>query len=299
MRFLFGILLLLSIGLFVLMQWGGELEGGAKNGQMLAELNPEKIILLDVPAHRPLSGSAVLPAQPAVAAVVPASAVPASAVLVPQVPAVAVSAPLPVAVPLPASAPAKTAVSAVSAVTPKPAAAKAIISPAPVAPVALQKAAARSCMEWGEFSGADLGRATKALSEMNLGERMTQHNVEYASGYWVYMPPQKNKAAVSRKIAEIKALGVADFYVVHEKPKLVNVISLGVFKTSEAAKNFLASLQKKGVRTAVVGERKLRLKFIFFEFNGIDAETAARLSRLQKEYAYSELKTVSCNSATR
>lgn len=291
MRFLFGILLLLSIGLFVLMQWGGELTGEGKNGQMLAELNPEKIILLDVPAHRPLSGSAVLPARPAVAVVVPASA--------PLAPAVAASAPLSVAVPLPASAPADTAESAVSAAKPKPASAKAVVSAAPVASVPPPKIAASNCMEWGEFSGADLARVTKTLSEMNLGERMTQHNVEYASGYWVYMPPQKNKAAVNRKIAEIKALGVADYFVVQEKPKLVNAISLGVFKTSEAAKNFLASLQKKGVRSAVVGERKLKLKFILFEFKGIDAEMAASLSRLQKKYAYSELKTVSCNSTTR
>ena len=149
-------------------------------------------------------------------------------------------------------------------------------------------------MEWGEFSGTDLTRAAKALSELKLGDSLAQRTVEYSGGYWVYIPQLKNQAAVNRKIEKIKAAGVKDYFVVQERPLWINVISLGVFKTQESAKNFLASLKKKGVRTARMGERKHKLKFTVFALNHINAEGAARLVALQKDYANSELKPVAC-----
>lgn len=247
MKWLFGFLLLLSIGLFAFMQWGGALTGTAKNGQTLGELNSEKIELLDMPAARQMPASAVLP--------------------LPQ--AADVSAPIA------ASAAAATAVSAPI--------------PAPVA-----KAAAKACMEWGEFTGADLARADKALSELKLGDRLARRSVEHAGGYWVYFPPLKNQAAVNNKIEQIKAIGVEDYFVVQEPPLWVNAISLGVFKTQEAAKNHLVSLNKKGVRTAKMGERKRKLNYTVLVLNHIDADAAARLSELQKSFANSELTTVVC-----
>lgn len=268
MKGLFGLLLVLSLVLFALMQWGGGLTGANKNAQMLAELNPDKIKLLDMPVPMTLTDSAVLPVHSAVAASAPAA-----------------SAVQPVSAAVPASAPVKTVVVAPLALP---------VSAVVAAPVV--KAAAKSCLEWGEFSGVDLKRATKLLSDMKLGDRLKQHNVEYVSGYWVYIPPLKNKAAVNRKIAEIQSLGVDDYYVVHEPPKLDNVISLGVFKTREAATNYLASLQKKGLRTSKVGERKRKLKFIVFELKNIEAETSAQLHKLKKDFAYSEIKSVPCNN---
>lgn len=293
MKWLFGFLLSLSILLFALMQWGDLLTEATKNGQTLAELNPEKIKLLDKPAARQVTPLAVLPVPQAAAASAPAPA-PAPA----QAPAVPASAPPAIAppaasAPLPVSAPAKKVVFALPVIpAPLPAPVPAGV---PAAVTAAQaKTADKACMEWGEFSGADLTHSGSSLSALKLGTRLTRRKVEYASGYWVYMPPLKNKAAVNRKIAQIRALGVKEFYVVHEPPQIVNVISLGVFKTREAAKNFLATLQKKGVHTAMVGERKRKLNFTVYQFRHLDAEAAARLSALQKEFAYSELKTVPC-----
>lgn len=188
-------------------------------------------------------------------------------------PAAALPASAPAAAPAPASAPAPAPVEA-----PKPLAAK---------PVA-------SCMEWGEFSGADLARATSALAAMQLGGKLSQRDVEYAIGYWVYIPPQKDKAAVNRKIAQLKARGVEEYFVVSEAP-WINAISLGVFRTREAAQHFLDELQRtKGVRSAQIGERASKLKATIFVLNGLDAATATRLAEIHKDFAGSELKDIAC-----
>lgn len=260
MRLLFGVLLLLCAGFFSYMQWGGALTGSAKNGQSLAQLNPEKIILLlDKPVARQVPGSAVAAVQAVIAVSAP----------------VAVSTPTPAAVAVPASAP----------------------TPVPVAAIALpsKAIAVKTCMEWGEFSGIDLARSEKELARFKLGDRLAQRTVEYASGYWVYMPPLGSKEAVNKKIAAIKALGLEDYYVVRDSRQWYNAISFGVFKTEEAAKNYLAVIRKKGIRTAKVGERKHKLKFIVYVIKSVDTELNTRLTALQKDFAGSELRSVPCS----
>lgn len=262
MRLLFGILLLLSVGFFSYMQWGGALTGSAKNGQSLAELNPEKIILLDKPVAKQMPDSAVIPVKPIIAV---------SAPVVSSTPAL-VSAAVPASAPIPTALPV--------AVTTPPA--KAIV--------------VKACMEWGEFSATDLVRSEKELARLKLGDRLAQRTVEYASGYWVYIPPVGSKEAVNKKIAAIKAAGLEDYYVVKDSRQWYNAISLGVFKTAEAAKNYQAAIRKKGIRTAKVGERKHKLKFIVHVIKSVDTELSARLTALQKDFSGSELRSVSCSN---
>ena len=172
----------------------------------------------------------------------------------------------------------------------------AVASPSAVsAATQVQAASAAVCLEWGEFSGADLARASAALAALNLGNKLAQRQVEYNSGYWVYIPPAKTRAAVDKKIVEIKALGVGDYFIVQEPEKWHNAISLGVFKTGEAAHKFLDSLKAKGVKTAVVGERHNNLKFTVFILRNPDVAVVAKVAALQQQFAGSELQSSACD----
>ena len=151
------------------------------------------------------------------------------------------------------------------------------------------------CLEWGDFSGADLARATVALSTLQLGDKLSQYQVEHAIGYWVYIPPLKNKAAVAQKIAQLKERGIAEYFVVPDAGPWLNAISLGVFKTQEAAQHFLDDLrQAKNISYAQMGERASKLKTTVFVLNGPDAATVAELAEIQKDFSGSTLKNVSC-----
>jgi hypothetical protein len=167
----------------------------------------------------------------------------------------------------------------------------AVSSAAASAPAARE---AGACMEWGEFSGADLARATAAMGELQLDGRLGRREVEYSIGYWVYIPPQKDKAAVAQKIEQLKARGVTEYFVVQEAGAWLNAISLGVFKTREAAENFVSQLKTRDVRSAQVGERSSRLKVTVFVLNGLDAVTAGKLAALHGDFPGSELREVSC-----
>ncbi|TAJ79144.1 MAG: SPOR domain-containing protein [Gallionellaceae bacterium] len=154
-----------------------------------------------------------------------------------------------------------------------------------------------SCMEWGEFSGTDLQRAEKALAAMKLGDRLKQRVVEYASGYWVYIAPMKTHAQVEQKVAQLKSRGVTDYFVVQEAGSWQNAISLGVFKTEDAAKKYLAKLQERGVKTALIGERASKLKFTVFALSHLENGLSAQIAGLRKDFPESELNLVSCNAS--
>jgi aspartokinase len=263
MKLLFGLLVVLSISFFAFMQWGAQLTVASKIGHALGDLHPEKIKLVDALTAKQMVSSAVPPVQLLLA----------------------------VSAPVVTSSPVSSVTSTTTVTTPVPAPAK---QGATIPGAAVHKNEAKVCMEWGEFSGTDLKRAEQALAEFKLGENLTQRTVEYNTGYWVHLPSVKNKTTLNRKIEQLKKFGVEDFYVMQEKPHWINVISLGVFKTQEAANNYLASLKKKGVRSAIVDERKSKLKFVVFQIKQMNAEQNVHLNNLQKEFENSELNTVTC-----
>jgi len=204
---------------------------------------------------------------------------------------------------LPASAPESGSASGTSlplSPVSAPAASASQVAPAslpePEASAVVKSANLPSCAEWGEFSGDDLTRARAALSLLKLGDNLSQHSVEHNHGYWVYIPPMKKRANVEKKIAQLKQRGVKDYFVVQEKGKWMNAISLGVFKTKDAADKFVITLHNKDVHSAKVGERMSKLKYTVFLIKDLDSGTTDKLSALQGEFPDSKLKISACNN---
>ena len=172
------------------------------------------------------------------------------------------------------------------------------VASAPLGATSASAAAAAqpsACIEWGEFSGADLARASDDLAGLKLGARLSQREVEHTIGYWVYIPPLKSHKDVNARIAQLKKRGITDFFVVQEKGKWRDAISLGIFKTRDIAGKFLDRLKSKGIKSAVMGERQTRLKFTVFVLNNPEADTLTRLTEWQKGFTGIEMKSVACN----
>lgn len=275
MKKLFWILLLANVLLFAVMQrgWLGwddqePQTQPALHEEMLQLLEPSQVAPIKPP---PVSNHVAKPES----APVPVSAPPAPPKQV-----------APVALLVPQPAPSEQP--ATPAPTPKPQPSPAIATPA------ADKSDKLSCLEWGDFSGPDLARATAELSAMQLGDKLSRRQIEQDIGYWVYIPPLGSKAAIKRKIAELKALGIKEYFVVQTPRRWRNAVSLGVFKTREAAQHFLNHMASKGVRSAKVGERASKLKSTIFRLNRADAATESKLGAMQKEFPGSELKKVAC-----
>lgn len=161
---------------------------------------------------------------------------------------------------------------------PKPKPAPPPPAPAPPEPVPL------ACLEWGSFSPADAVRAEQRLQPLGLGARLAQFRGEETAGWWVFIPPQPNRATAQRKAAELKKLGVDDYFVVQEEGRLRWALSLGVFRAEDAAKAHLDALRAKGVRSAQVGQRETRVPKHWFQVRTVDQALNARLQEIAKEF---------------
>jgi hypothetical protein len=154
-----------------------------------------------------------------------------------------------------------------------------------------------ACVEWGAFGGPDVARADGALLALALPAEAVQRRVLDIDGYWVHMPAFKTKAEVDRKLGELKALGVTDFFVVQDAGPWRNAVSLGLFKSEDAANTELERLRKLGVRSAVVTRREKFLKQVSYFVREPSAATIARITELQRDFPTAEIKAVNCPEA--
>jgi len=172
----------------------------------------------------------------------------------------------------------------------KPAAAAATPIPPAPAPVAAAAPPSPKCMEWGSFTLTDAPRAEKALEPLTLGPRLAQRRTEETANWWVFIPPQGNRQGAVRKAAELKARGVDDYFIVQEEGAYRWALSLGVFRTNEAAQARLAALRGKGVRSAQIGPRETVVPKVWLQVRNVDAGLEAKLKEVALTVEGSELK---------
>jgi hypothetical protein len=150
-----------------------------------------------------------------------------------------------------------------------------------------------ACLEWGSFTVADAPRAEQALEPLGLGARLARRRTEEAAGWWVFIPPQGSRQSAIRKAVELKDLGVEEYFIVQEEGEHRWALSLGVFRSEEAAQARLAALRAQGVRTARVGARDTVVPKIWLQVKSVDAALQARLKEIARQIEGSELKDCS------
>lgn len=168
-----------------------------------------------------------------------------------------------------------------------------LLTPEQVAVLAAERAKAPRlvpCLELGAFNPAEVARAEQTLGQLGLGPKLTQRRVEEIANYWVFIPSRGNRQAALQKTAELKRLGIEEFFVVQDDPRFRFAVSLGIFKTEEAAKAWLEQLRAKGVRSAQVGPRETQVPKVYFAVREVSEALAARLNELRQGFPGSELK---------
>jgi hypothetical protein len=171
-----------------------------------------------------------------------------------------------------------------------------LLTPQQVAALGPAKVAALAdvCLEWGPFNDPDKARALAELEPLGLGRLLTPKRIESNASYWVFLPRTANRGAVDRRVAELKAAGLSDVAVVDTGAQRYTV-SLGVYRTEEAANTRLADLVRLGVDDAQVGPRQQTLVQTALVIRDPEAEVVARVRALQPGYPGTEIKTGACD----
>lgn len=141
-----------------------------------------------------------------------------------------------------------------------------------------------SCLEIGNFGPANATRFKAAIEAAGLNERLTQRELDGPVSHVVNIPAQGSKEATDKKLSELRALGITAFYVIQKPGPLRGGISLGVFKSEEAARSHLGELAKRGVRSARLSQRVSDVQLAAFQLRGIDAAARATLDSLRSGF---------------
>lgn len=147
-----------------------------------------------------------------------------------------------------------------------------------------------ACLEWGALSTADLERAKTVLAVFSEGAKISERRMEESAAYWVYMPPRATRQDAQVKAAELKRLGIDEFFIVQDEGKFRFAISLGVFRTADAARAYLDTLRNKGIRTAVVGPRDTQVTKVYLQMRGLPETASARLPELRTGFPGTDVR---------
>jgi hypothetical protein len=171
-----------------------------------------------------------------------------------------------------------------------------LLSPQQVAALGPAKVSALAdvCVEWGPLSDTDKARALASLEPLDLAKLISQKKVEVVANYWVFIPPAPNRSAADRRMEELKAQGVKDLLLVDGGPQRF-AISLGIFRTEDAAQARLAALEAQGVKTARVGARVQAIAQTALVVRDPPAPAVARLKELQGAFPGSEIRIGTCD----
>jgi hypothetical protein len=172
-------------------------------------------------------------------------------------------------------------------------------SPSPAPPAAAPARAANvpapqavACTEVGPLSAADEKRFETRIARLALGEHQTHTSVPFqeVTSRLVYIPSQGSKEAADRKVAELRALGVSNLFIISGDSPYKWGISLGLFKSEASAQTMLAALVKQGVRSARIAPRGPVVNRTLYQFRGIDGATRAHIVEIADRYDSADVK---------
>jgi hypothetical protein len=171
----------------------------------------------------------------------------------------------------------------------KPAAPEpAVSAPEPQAaasPPAAAPTPSLACVRW---TGLTLQQADQVVQQAKAGGmRATVEAAGASASWWIHLPAQADRAGAEKKAEELRQLGVKDYFIINESGPNQNSISLGLFKSEEAAKRMLEQLRRQGVQGAQVAPRganglKVEVKGPANLVTDFSGATSARLANAQR-----------------
>jgi len=171
-----------------------------------------------------------------------------------------------------------------------------LLTPQEVAALGPAKAAAlvNVCLEWGPFGETDRTRAIADLDSLALGKLISQKRVENPTAFWVYLPPLASKAAADKRASELRAAGQKDVMVVDGGVQRF-AISLGAFRTEDAANTQLAELTRQGISGAKAGPRPQIVSQSMIVIRDPQQSVIAKLRDLASAYPGADTRIGECD----
>ena len=174
-----------------------------------------------------------------------------------------------------------------------------LLTPREVAALGPAKVAALAdvCVEFGPLSDADRAKVVADLEPLALGRLLTQRRVEFDNAFVVAISPFPTRTAADNRVADLRRQGVKDLGVV-DAGRGQFAVSLGTFRTEQAALAYADELTRQGIKLVRVQPRQQPLAQTLLVVRDPQQTVVARLKDLQPLYAGTDIKVGNCASAS-
>ncbi|HSQ82673.1 MAG TPA: SPOR domain-containing protein [Casimicrobiaceae bacterium] len=149
------------------------------------------------------------------------------------------------------------------------------------------------CVQWGPFSDVDRAKAQADLDPLKLGHALSQRQVIVTDAWWVSLGPIATRAAADRRVADLRAQAIDDLSVVDTGDGQF-AVSLGIFRTQDAASVRVQALAARGVAGARAAPNPRSITKTMLVVRNPPTGVAAKLEALRGKYPGSELRTGPC-----
>ncbi|WP_051279760.1 SPOR domain-containing protein [Chitinilyticum aquatile] len=147
-------------------------------------------------------------------------------------------------------------------------------------------------IRWQGLTGDQIAAARKNLEDLAL--QASEKSSPESSKVWVYIPPLDTLEQAKSKAAQLKELGVDDYFIVNDGRRWQNAISLGIYSTREAGERALEEFRAKGVKSAVVRERDDTVRHAEFTAQNVTPEQLTALKRFNSKYRGASIQQLEC-----
>lgn len=164
-----------------------------------------------------------------------------------------------------------------------------------VAPVTLREQVPM-CMEAGYFAAVDARKFQAQVVKLSVPMKEVRRSVEEVVSYMVRIPSSNGQVGANRRAAELQQNDIHDFYIVpgtYTNESLRWSVSLGVFKTENAAKAYLNSVVDKGIKPIVITPRKATSSKIAFQFRNMSTAQQNQIKKVLSRFSGQDLHTCS------
>lgn len=132
---------------------------------------------------------------------------------------------------------------------------------------------AQRCYQLGPFVDATAAeQAASRLRALDINVALTRQTERSSRGYWIYLPPLPGLSAASQVAGQLQAKGIKDLFIMG-KGEHENAISLGLYRSREAAMERLNEVKKLGYNPAI-DEQFREQQTHWLTLRGVPAEGA-------------------------
>ncbi|MGD9942363.1 MAG: hypothetical protein AB7L76_17045 [Burkholderiaceae bacterium] len=126
------------------------------------------------------------------------------------------------------------------------------------------------------------GRRLREALE-SAGAAVSTQRIELGASYLVYVPPSESMTEAQRRLAELRRAGLVDVFLMQDGPFRLG-ISLGLFRTEEAARTLVSRVGDLGVPDARVAARPPFTTRVRLQARWPDARGAAAAASLGTQF---------------